>query len=366
MSIFESRPALRWFAPLALVAVVGGTGILATTANADPTLPPKSAEQLLVDVQNAHVDGLSGTVVQKANLGLPALPSTGGASTEELTSLLSGTHTLKVWTAGPTQSRIEVLDDLAATDVVVNGSDVWTWSSTTNEATHRTLPQHAAGADPKAPVSPDTPATPEEAAQRVLKAVGDTTVVTTDNYAVVAGRNAYELVLTPKDTRSLIGSVTIAVDEKTSVPLDVEAVAKDGTTVFDVGYSDVTFEAPDAGQFAFKPPPGAKVTEGSVPQAPKAPSAADKKAAEKKAEAAKAATKVVGEGWTSVVVSTLPKDATSSAQVAGVVKALTPVSGSWGSGRLFSGPAFSAVLTDDGRLAVGAVDASLLYDALAK
>lgn len=367
MSFFDSRPALRWFAPLAVVAVVGGTSLLATTANADPTLAPKSAEQLLVDVQNAKVDGLSGTVVQKANLGLPDLSSTGSATTSELTSLLSGTHTLKVWTAGPTQSRVEVLDDLAATDVVVNGSDVWTWSSSTNEATHRTLPKDVGSADKsKLPVSPDAPSTPEEAAKQVLAAVGDTTAVTTDKSAVVAKRDAYELVLTPKDDRSKIESVRIAVDAETSVPLDVQAIAKDGTTVFDVGYTDVTFGAPDAGQFVFTPPPGAKVTEGAVPQARKAPSAADKKAAQEKAQAAKSATKVVGEGWTSVVVTTLPKDATSSPQVAGVVKALTAVSGPWGSGRLFSGPAFSAVLSDDGRLAVGAVDASLLYDALAK
>ena len=33
---------------------------------------------------------------------------------------------------------------------------------------------------------------------------------------------------------------------------------------------------------------------------------------------------------------------------------LQPVNGSWGSGRLLAGTAFSAVWTDDGRLAVGA------------
>jgi hypothetical protein len=42
------------------------------------------------------------------------------------------------------------------------------------------------------------------------------------------------------------------------------------------------------------------------------------------------------------------------------------VSGTWGSGRLLSGTAFTAVLTDDGRLAVGAVPQELLFEALAK
>ena len=44
---------------------------------------------------------------------------------------------------------------------------------------------------------------------------------------------------------------------------------------------------------------------------------------------------------------------------------LTPVDGAWGSGRLLAGTAFSVVLTDDGRIAVGAVEPEKLYEALA-
>ena len=45
---------------------------------------------------------------------------------------------------------------------------------------------------------------------------------------------------------------------------------------------------------------------------------------------------------------------------------LQAVSGSWGSGRLLAGTAFSAVWTDDGRLAVGAVRPDVIYQALNK
>ena len=45
---------------------------------------------------------------------------------------------------------------------------------------------------------------------------------------------------------------------------------------------------------------------------------------------------------------------------------LQPVQGSWGSGRLLAGTAFSAVWTDDGRLAVGAVRPDLIYQALSR
>ena len=368
MGIFSNRPALRWLAPAGLVLVVGGTGLVATTANADPSLSPKSAEQLLVDVQKAQVDGLSGTVTQTADLGLPGLPPTGGATSEELTSLLSGNHTLRVWYAGPDKSRVAVLDKLGETDVVVNGTSVWTWASRTNEATHRVLPEHT-GARPRtaAPTSPDIPKTPEEAAQLVLKAVGTTTNVSTDASVKVADRDAYALVLTPKDDRSKIGQVRIAVDAKTSVPLKVEVLSTAGDDIATVGYDDVTFAKPDDGQFAFNPPKDAKVTEAPAPAAPKAPSAAQKKAAQQRAEQAKSDTKTYGEGWTKVVVTKVPADAASSSQLAGVVTSLPRVEGqAWGSGRLFEGTAFSAVLTDDGRLAVGAVKPDLLYAALAK
>ena len=49
-----------------------------------------------------------------------------------------------------------------------------------------------------------------------------------------------------------------------------------------------------------------------------------------------------------------------------IMQSLTPVSGKWGSGRLLNGKAFSAVITNDGRIAVGAVNPQSLFDALNK
>ncbi|MDT5025912.1 MAG: hypothetical protein QOE61_2338, partial [Micromonosporaceae bacterium] len=98
MSVLNSRPALRWLVPAAAaVAVIGGgLGVGAIAAAADPSLPQRSAAELLVDLQTARLDGLSGTVVQRADLGLPALPSVGGQGSADLTSLIAGTHTLRV------------------------------------------------------------------------------------------------------------------------------------------------------------------------------------------------------------------------------------------------------------------------------
>lgn len=376
MRIFDRRPALRWLAPLALVLVVGGTGgLVAVTASADPPLPAKTAEQLLVDLQGATVDGLSGTVVQTADLGLPSIPGMGGDSSS-LTSLISGTHTLRVWYAGPDKARVALLGTLGESDVIRNGADVWSWSSKDNTAKHVDL----SGA-PAADQSERTPAetmTPQAAAAKVLAAVGPTTEVSTSGTATVAGRSAYELVLRPKDSGSLVSAVRVAVDSETSVPLRVQVVGAADKTALEVGFTSVDFTTPDAAQFAFNPPPGAKVTEVKAPKVSETKKTdltpAEKKAAQKKVGEA---TTVVGEGWTSVVVSKVDLGSTfgdttkadqgrDGGQLAQTLNALPKVSGAWGSGRLLAGTAFSAVITDDGRIAVGSVAPEVLYTALAQ
>jgi hypothetical protein len=57
-------------------------------------------------------------------------------------------------------------------------------------------------------------------------------------------------------------------------------------------------------------------------------------------------------------------DGSEPNELQGFLNQLPRVSGDWGSGRLLAGTAFSAVLTDDGRLAVGAVRPEKLYQAL--
>jgi outer membrane lipoprotein-sorting protein len=324
-------------------------------------------------MQQAKVDTFSGTVIQDSDLGLPSIPGIGGSDDARLTSLTSGTHTLGVWKSGPDKARLQVQGSNDESDVVLNGKNLWTWSYKDNKATHRTLTGSVADQKsrqtPKLPA--DAPKTPEDAAKQALAALDGTTDVRTDGTAEVAGLDAYELVLTPKaDQKSLIDEVRIAVDGTNFMPLRFEVIAgKTPTTVFQVAYRDISFDTPSDNQFTFNPPKNAKVTEVAPKTAPtqprKAPNAKQLEA--RKAEAAKD-TKVVGTGWGTVVVRKLDaKDQQAmTGQLAQVTRSLPQVKGSWGSGRLFSATAFSAVLTDDGRIAVGAVPADQLYAALAK
>ncbi|MEV4772815.1 LolA family protein [Micromonospora humida] len=376
MSVLKNRSTLRWLVPLAAaVTVVGGGAAIGTfAANAEPALPPRSAAQLLVDLQTARLDGLSGTVVQRADLGLPPLAGLAGGDA----ALLTGTHTLRVWYSGPDRQRVALLDTLGERDVIRSGRDVWTWDSKANTATHRTLPESTGRAAEGA-----LPVTPKDAAEQALAAVDPSTLVTTGRSATVAGRDAYELVLTPRDEASLVHQVRIAIDATEHVPLRFEVLA-DGADrpAFEVAFTQVDYRRPDADQFTFNPPPGVKVSEETTgrPGSKAGRHRTDGKPGAQRPGAEDAGLRTVGTGWTTVLVARTgaadvartpagdaakpgPVDGPGAAQALDLLNGLPKVSGDWGSGRLFAGKLFSVLLTDDGRVLAGLVTPERLYEA---
>jgi outer membrane lipoprotein-sorting protein len=345
--------------PAAAVAVVvgGGAAVGTLAATADPSLPPRTAQQLLVDLQTARLDGVSGTVVQSSDLGLPKLPSLGGGGTAGIASLLTGTNTLRVWYSGPDKARVALMGTLGETDLIRNGKDVWMWSSEENTATHATI----SDADTRTHGLTDLPVTPQEAADRALAAVDPTTEVTVGRSATIAGRDAYELVLAPRDKASLVGQVRIAIDAVEHVPLRLEVYPKGSDqTAFQIAFTQVDFARPDDEQFRFNPPPGTKVEESTEQPDAGKPDLGERPKAPKDGSLA-----TVGEGWTTVVVAKgtdqedSPSEETEGAQVLGMLK---PVSGAWGSGHLLSGRLFSVLITDKGDIYAGLVAPEKLYE----
>jgi hypothetical protein len=372
MSVLSSRPALRWLAPaFAVLAILGGgAAIGALTANATPSLPPRTAAQLLVDLQTASLDGLSGTVVMRSDLGLP--PIFGGSDGADLASVVSGTHTLRVWYSGAERVRLAVLGTLGETDVIRNGPDLWVWSSRDNRAEHRTL---GAGA-PDGDLAARLPLTPQQLADAALAAVEPSTRVSTDGSARVAGRDAYELVLAPRDNASLVDSVRLAIDAREHVPLRVRVYARAvAEPALEVAFTQISFARPDPDQFVFNPPPGTEIVEAPADDHARSEGAGSPDAESPKAGSGPRMARV-GSGWTTVVVLRAPdlgagtterddENADGRAGLAALLGALPRVSGAWGAGHVLSGKLFSALLTDDGRVLVGAVRPEVLVRAAA-
>ncbi|MBF8192013.1 DUF2092 domain-containing protein [Nonomuraea sp. K274] len=373
---------VRWGVPIAAAAVIGGAigaGPVIAAVSGEPVLPERSAEQLLADAMAATKDGglppMSGTVQQTASLGLPSLPMGGPATgAGSPISLLSGSHEVKVWYGAADKLRVAMPTQLNETNLILNGREAWFWDSSTNTATKMTIKAGEAGIGKEHTMPTPQPSdlTPQQAAQRLLTGVDEHTTVRVVNTAEVAGRPVYQLVLTPKDEGSLVQEVRIALDGETYVPLQVQVFAKGSAEpAFQTGFTQVTFTPPAAENFVFTPPAGAKVEEKTL-GAVRRPDEAERHREEAK-DAAKDV-KVVGDGWASVAVlpysaadlaakpAETPEgagefggDGDPAALIDSVLKSATPVSGTWGSGKLIRTKLVTALLTDDGRLLVGAV-----------
>ncbi|MFI0907968.1 outer membrane lipoprotein carrier protein LolA [Streptomyces sioyaensis] len=389
------RKAVRYAVPAAVAGLAVATiGLVpAFAGSGSPDLPKISAQDLIAKMAKSDVQQLSGTVRASADLGLPSLPgAAGGAGAfgggdggsadpqSKLMALASGAHTLRVAADGPDKQRVSIVDKAAEYSLVHNGNEVWGYDSGSNTAFHHTAPEAGKHGTEHAPK--DLPqglknATPQDLAKQALQAAGDTTSVTVDGTAKVAGRDAYQLLIKPKQAASTVGSIRVAVDAANGVPLKFTLTPKSGgAAAIDVGYTSVDFAKPAASTFAFTPPKGAKVVEGDKARAT-AQREHGKDGVSRKDM--KAATKdlgglnVLGKGWTSIATvkgdgSGLPSGKDKSKGSGGDAAAFLDsigdkVHGSFGSGRVFSTRLVNALVTDNGTLYVGAVDKQALIDA---
>ncbi len=373
------NPRSRWAVPAVVAVVVaGGAAVAPSVASAAPDLAPTTPAQLLADVAAAPPQALSGTVQLTTDLGLPELPSAGagGASgaqggSQDLTGLLGGTTTARVWTDGAERSRVSVVDGLSETTVVRSGSDLWTWrsgGSSQRGTTHAVLP--AAPAGDAAAGSPALPQdlTPQEAAERVLAAVDADTAVSLGGTATVAGRAARLLVVQPRTADTLVGRVVLAVDAETSTPLRVQVFARGASDpAVSVGFTDVRLGEPAAADLTPAVPSDAPVEEVPVPAQGAAQGAKPAPGGATSGVGAPGGAQVVGSGWTAVAVLAGGSSATDVPELpAALASATTEVTGSFGSGRVLSTPLLTVLLTDDGRVLAGAVPEAALEAAAAQ
>jgi outer membrane lipoprotein-sorting protein len=286
--------------PAVAVPAVIAAGVLSGSvpASAGNPLPEKTPQQVLLMVAQHDEKSLSGTLEQSSEIGLPELPKSGpGAGSPETAwlELLTGPHTARVYLDGPEKARVQVMDRMAERDAIKNRNELWFYNSKDNTAAHAQLPADAAD---RHSAHPGTVPTPEELAGKLLAKLDASTEVTVGPDTQVAGRAAYNLVLTPKSDATLVESIAIAVDGEVGLPLGVELRARgQSEPAFRVAYTSLNLDAPDSSIFNFTPPPGATVKEIPLPdhqaKAATPPSDAAAKAAKRPA--------VTGTGWESVL-----------------------------------------------------------------
>jgi outer membrane lipoprotein-sorting protein len=271
-------------------------------------------------------------------------------------TFITGTHSARVWVGGPDRQRVALIGELSEADVVHNGRDVWTYTSETNTVTHTVLPR-AAGSLHTARSAPSAAdLTPGAAAARVLKAISRSTSVTVGSSRMVADRPAYTLSIRPKDKRSTVREVTIAIDATKFVPLQVQIFGAGSSPAFEVGFATISFTTPAAATFRFKAPAGATSSSDPLEANGRRNHWHHGGPLPARTTHTPSAPKVIGSGWTSVLE--LPSGPASAVDN-GMLRDLTSAVGTSGA-RLLHTALLNAVIMPDGRVLVGAVSPALL------
>jgi len=374
-----TRNSLRWL-PAFVVPAVVLAAVIAVPLQADASvdLPDKTPEEILLLLNDSTVAAFSGTVDQSSDLGLPSL-DLGAGMTDSMTAgndsaipvavttaleLLSGSHEFRVYVGGENQSRVQIKDRMAERDVVHNGSDIWLYDSSTNAATHLSLPAdlEAAAQAKSAELQSQLPAnlaTPVQVAERLLSELDPSTTVSVGTDARIAGRSVYQLLLTPRTSDTLVASVSIAVDAETGLPLQVSVLAQgQSAPAFQVGFTAIDFAAPNADLFDFKPPANASVTEKTMPARPEGGTGhypGDHSPGDH-SRAAGELPIVTGTGWSTIVevpAAVVPAELGDNPVLDQLT---TAVDG----GRALATSLVSVFLSNDGRVFVGAVPLAAL------
>jgi hypothetical protein len=263
------RRRLTVAAALSLL-VVAGVGATFVRADDSPALPSVSAASLLASTLRAVADPsvtISGSVTTTLDLGLPDLPSAFGGGPAGAAATVLGDQRWKVWRS-PDGVRVAHLLPAREQDLVVNPDTAWWWDSAEMTAIRFPLPTGSAmGEDPVGggpTMGSPLPADPAELAGAVIDGLQPCASLSVQGTVSVADRSAYVLALTPLSEGSRVGSVEIAIDAGTRLPLRVEVLPRGGgDAAIAAGYTSVSFDPIDPGMFRFVPPAGATVREAA-------------------------------------------------------------------------------------------------------
>ena len=256
----------------ALAAAAVTVGIAVGRAQGSPTLQKLSVAQLLakVAVASRTQTAISGDVTWSNGLipgsGLSSLLSGQGAAPASLSGFALG-GSGRLWLKCDSGLRLEVQGADGDFVVVAGKQGLWTYSSAADTATHYNLAAKRGASASAADLSPqevpaDLPTMIASALSR-LASIGN---VTLGPQTSVGGEPCYLVILTPTSTITSVGSLQVAVDAKTFIPLRLQVFAKGGgSAVLSAGFTSVSYGRLADNLFEFRPPASATVDHQALP-----------------------------------------------------------------------------------------------------
>ena len=384
------RISKRWVPSIAVPAVIA-VGAIAVPLQANAIdLPDLSPQQVMVLMQGADVTEFSGTIVKSSNLGLPTLEFSSMMSEDSIAQmeekmpaemadfvpaviesntltqaieLISGSHTIRVYVSGQDKLRAQILDPMSQRDLIVNGNEFWVYDAKMATALTGTVdieadPAKQAEAEQKVLDYADSIAldlsSPEAIADYLVSMVDETSQIEVGRDHSVAGRSAYQLIISPDSPNSLVASAAVSVDSETGMPLKVEIFSTTQVeAAMTVGFESISFGSVDQGLFSFTPPAGTSVETFDADELMATLDGYEKPEGYVSDYEVPAEPEVLGSDWDSVVhLAALPADIPQDLMATELfADMLTQVPG----GKVFSTPLVNVLLTDSGEVYMGAV-----------
>lgn len=385
----------RWMPAVITPAVIAAISLAPLQASA-VDLPDLSAEELMVMMMDSKPTEFSGTILKTSNLGLPALELSSMVSEEdaermrekmpeefadfapevieqsiltEAMELVTGEHRVRVF-VGETGMRAQILDMMAQRDLIVSGNTVWSYDSREQVAMYAELDEQELEAG-KVSAEAELNAyiaeigldltDPQAIAEYLMSQVGDSSEVSVGIDHRHAGRTAYQLIVTPNSSVSLVDSIVVSVDSETGMPLALAVYSTEqAEAAMEVGYESISFTDQDESLFSFTPPAGTEIVNLNDLEAQKQErdlemwmDMDEMDSLEQKPEPV-----MIGEGWDTVVH--MPAGDESLQDLGGELlqQLMTPVAG----GMLLSTPLINVFVADSGDVYAGAVSAGYLID----
>ncbi len=255
MNPLRRLPTRKLLAMIAGVVVLAGsvTAVaVAALGGAGPVPPGKELAAAIHDaISGPKINGVTARIqFTNSLIDSSSLPAS--------TPLLKGASG-RLWASNDGHLRLELQSSRGDTEILVAPGSFSLFDSASNTVYKGTLPtpKPAAGA-PEPAHQPPTLQTISDALTSVMDKVGVSKANPTD----IGGAAAYSVTFTPKHAGGLLGRAELAFAALNGAPLRF-AVYAQGTTspVLELTATQVSFDAPAAGDLTVSPPANAKVVE---------------------------------------------------------------------------------------------------------
>lgn len=219
-------------------------------------LPEISAQDLMAKMTKSDVQQFSGTIQHTgpdlSHGGEKGRDDAGAAASPQSKSC---TETVQVAAAGPEKQRVSI--DGGRRAFIHNGTDIWEYRGRLDTAVH--------GMDDGTIEEFLLSITPQGMTKQFLKSAEyEIASVAVGSTTKVAGRDAYQLVITLNQAEFGTETVRVAVDAVNGVPLKLTIGLEESGPPSVIGYTRVDFAKPAASTFTL--PEGVKVRPPKTPK----------------------------------------------------------------------------------------------------